>query len=215
MTEVVAAPQDGWFTLLYDRGGQWLLGMALVIVLAASMGWIDGCVQVCGAQIANDIVHVISPRTDFQLKVVAKGSMVVYMLSSAVVAYIAFDFPRLQLLAQMSYQGIVQLAVPMFLGLFWKRGTKVAAISSMSIGFLVAAVLTWQYPDDMPGLGGLTSGVVALGINLVVYLVLAYAIPQSGSERRRVDDLFEAGRSRTQPEPAPVSGEPTLEKGHF
>jgi len=55
MTDVAKAPQDGWFILLYDRGGVWLLGMALVIVLAASMGWIDGCVQVCGAQIANDI----------------------------------------------------------------------------------------------------------------------------------------------------------------
>jgi len=169
------------------------------------MGWIDGCVQVCGAQIANDIVHVISPRTDFQLKVVAKGSMVVYMLASAIVAYIAFDYPRLQLLAQMSYQGIVQLAVPMFLGLFWKRGTKVAALASMSVGFLVAAVLTVLYPDDMPGLGSLTSGVVALGVNLVVYLAVSLVAPQSDAERRRVDELFEAGRSRRTPPAAAMA----------
>lgn len=195
MTDIVAAPQDGWFTLLYDRGGVWLLGLALVIVLAASMGWIDGCVQVCGAQIANDIVHVLWPRTDFQLKVVAKGSMVVYMLAAAVVAYVAFDYPRLQLLAQMSYQGIVQLAVPMFLGLFWRRGTKVAALSSMTVGFLVAAVLTSLYPDDIAGLGGLTSGVVALAANLSVYLAVSLAAPQSDIERRRVDELFAAGRS--------------------
>jgi SSS family solute:Na+ symporter len=131
--------------------------------------------------------------------------MVVYMLSSAVVAYIAFDYPRLQLLAQMSYQGIVQLSVPMFLGMFWKRGTKIAALASMCTGFLVAAVLTWEFPDDMPALGSLTSGVLALGINLVVYVVLAYAIPQSDDERRRVDELFEAGRSRTEPSLAPTA----------
>ena len=205
MTDIAKAPQDGWFSLLYDRGGQWLLGMALVIVLAASMGWIDGCVQVCGAQIANDIVHVISPRTDFQLKVVAKGSMVVYMLASAIVAYIAFDYPRLQLLAQMSYQGIVQLAVPMFLGLFWKRGTKLAAVASMSVGFVVAAVLTWLYPDDMSGLGSVTSGVVALGVNLVVYLLVSLVAPQSDAERRRVDELFEAGKSRRTPPAAALA----------
>ena len=52
---VSAKPQDGWFTLLYHVGGEWMLGLAIVIVLAASMGWVDGCVQVCGAQIANDI----------------------------------------------------------------------------------------------------------------------------------------------------------------
>ncbi|XVQ06844.1 sodium:solute symporter family protein [Spirillospora sp. CA-255316] len=194
MPGVAAAPQDGWFSLLYDRGGQWLLGMALVIVFAASMGWIDGCVQVCGAQIANDIVHVISPRTDLQLKIVAKGSMVVYLVASASVAYAAFDYSRLQLLAQMSYQGIVQLAVPMFLGLFWRRGTKTAALASMSIGFLTAAVLTWLYPDDISALGSLTSGVIALGVNLVVYIVLSYALPQSAAERARVEELFEVGK---------------------
>lgn len=199
MSDIAKAPQDGWFVLLYDRGGAWLLGMALVIVLAASMGWIDGCVQVCGAQIANDIVHVLSPRTDFQLKVIAKGSMVVYMLASAIVAYIAFDYPRLQLLAQMSYQGIVQLAVPMFLGLFWKRGTKTAALAAMSTGFVVAAVLTFVYPDDIAGLGSLTSGIVALGVNLVVYLLVSLVAPQSATERRRVDELFEAGKTRRNP----------------
>lgn len=199
MTDIVDAPQDGWFILLYDRGGTWLLGMALVIVLAASMGWIDGCVQVCGAQIANDIVHVLSPRTDFQLKVIAKASMVVYMLAAAVVAYIAFDYPRLQLLAQMSYQGIVQLAVPMFLGLFWKRATKTAALAAMSTGFVIAAVLTWIYPDDIAGLGGLTSGVVALVVNLVVYLAITYLVPQTPAEQSRVDELFEAGESSRTP----------------
>ena len=206
MTDIVAAPQDGWFTLLYDRGGVWLLGMALVIVLAASMGWIDGCVQVCGAQIANDIVHVVSPRSDFQLKVVAKGSMVFYMFAAAIVAYVAFDYPRLQLLAQMSYQGIVQLSVPMFLGLFWKRGTKAAALSAMTVGFLVAAVLTYVYPDDIPGLGSLTGGVVALGANLAVYLAVTLAAPQSDTERRRVEDLFAAGNSdRIRRAPAPAN----------
>ncbi|MFT4009040.1 MAG: sodium:solute symporter family protein [Nocardioidaceae bacterium] len=206
MTDIAAAPQDGWFVLLYDRMGQWGLGLALVIVFAASMGWIDGCVQVCGAQIANDIVHVLSPRTDFQLKVVAKSSMVVYMLAAAVIAYATFNYDRLQLLAQMSYQGIVQLSVPMFLGLFWKRGTKLAAVSSMSAGFVIAAVLTWKYPDDMPGLGSVTGGIVALIVNLVVYLVISFAVPESDAEKNRVEQLFEAGKARsTEPPAAPAT----------
>ena len=77
---VSAKPQDGWFTLLYHVGGEWMLGLAIVIVLAASMGWVDGCVQVCGAQIANDIVQVVSPRTDRQMTIIAKASMAVFML---------------------------------------------------------------------------------------------------------------------------------------
>lgn len=196
MANIAAAPQDGWFTLLFDRMGTWGLGLALVIVLAASMGWIDGCVQVCGAQFANDIVHVISPRSDTQLKVIAKGSMLVYMLASAIVAYAAFNFDRLQLLAQMSYQGIVQLSVPMFLGLFWRRGTRQAAVIAMSIGFVLAAVLTWQYNDDIPALGSLTGGVVALAVNLIVYVALSLAKPNSPEESKRIDELFAAGERR-------------------
>ena len=89
---VSAKPQDGWFTLLYHVGGEWMLGLAIVIVLAASMGWVDGCVQVCGAQIANDIVQVVSPRTDRQMTIIAKASMAVFMLGASVVAFLTYDF---------------------------------------------------------------------------------------------------------------------------
>lgn len=194
---VHANPQDGWFTLLYHVGGQWLLGLGLVIVLAASMGWVDGCVQVCGAQIANDVVHVISPRSDRQMTVIAKASMGVFMLGAAVVAYLAYDFPRLQLLAQMSYQGIVQLSVPLFLGMFWRGGNRTGALASMSVGFLVAAVLTWIYPDDIRALGSLTPGVLALGVNLVVYLGCHVWFGQSASEHKRVTELFAAGHAKS------------------
>ena len=49
------------------------------------------------------------------MTIIAKASMAVFMLGPSVVAFLTYDFPRLQLLAQMSYQGIVQLAVPLFL----------------------------------------------------------------------------------------------------
>lgn len=193
---VSAKPQDGWFTLLYHVGGEWMLGMAIVIVLAASMGWVDGCVQVCGAQIANDIVQVVSPRTDRQMTIIAKASMAVFMLGASVVAFLTYDFPRLQLLAQMSYQGIVQLAVPLFLGMFWRGGNRIGALLSMGCGFTLAAVLTWFYPDDMPGLGSLTSGVLALGVNLLLYLGCHVCFGQSEQERERVRRLFDAGRAK-------------------
>lgn len=193
---VSAKPQDGWFTLLYHVGGEWMLGLAIVIVLAASMGWVDGCVQVCGAQIANDIVQVVSPRTDRQMTIIAKASMAVFMLGASVVAFLTYDFPRLQLLAQMSYQGIVQLAVPLFLGMFWRGGNRIGALLSMGCGFTLAAVLTWFYPDDMPGLGSLTSGVLALGVNLLLYLGCHVCFGQSEQERERVRRLFDAGRAK-------------------
>ena len=54
---VIKDPQGGWFTVLDKFGGTWLLGLACVCVLGAGMGHVDGCVQVCGIQIANDLIN--------------------------------------------------------------------------------------------------------------------------------------------------------------
>lgn len=196
IAEVHEAPQNGWFTLMYQYGGTWMLGLAVTIVFAASMGHIDGSVQVCGLQIANDIINSEQrPLSDRQLTAVAKSSMVVFMAVAGVVAYLTFDMARLQLLAQISYQGIVQLSIPLFLGLFWRGGNKHGAVAGMLCGFSVAVILTWIYPDDIAGLGGLTAGIVGMAVNLVVFLSVSAITGRTDADRRRVDTLFEAGRS--------------------
>ncbi|MDZ7917955.1 MAG: sodium:solute symporter family protein [Rhodococcus sp. (in: high G+C Gram-positive bacteria)] len=196
IVEVHEVPQNGWFTLMYQYGGTWMLGLAVTIVFAASMGHIDGSVQVCGLQIANDIINSEKrPLSDRQLTAVAKSSMVVFMAVAGVVAYLTFDMARLQLLAQISYQGIVQLSIPLFLGLFWRGGNKHGAVAGMLSGFSVAVILTWIYPDDIAGLGGLTAGIVGMAVNLVVFLSVSAITGRTDADRRRVDTLFEAGRS--------------------
>jgi Na+/proline symporter len=192
---VAAAPQMAWFTLLDQYGGTWMAGLAVVIVFAAAMGHIDGSVQVCGLQIANDIVQRPGKRlSDRKLIFIAKGSMIAFMALATVLAFATFNMTRLQLLAQISYQLVVQIAVPLFLGIFWKHGNKYGAIAGMSAGAVLAAVLTAIYPDDIAGLGSLTSGVVALALNLVVYLVVSQITGQDAAERARIDEFFEAAK---------------------
>lgn len=199
---------SAWFTLLRNYGGDWMLGLAIVIVLAASMGHIDGGVQVAGTQIANDIVHVIKPRSDKQLTQIAKSSIAIYMILAAIVAYLTFNITRLQLLAQMSYQGIIQLSVPLFLGIFWKGGNKQGAIAGMVVGFTIAAVTTTIYPDDIKALGSLTGGVLALVVNFIVFVVCHLVFKQSAAERERVEAMFAAAgvaKPKTRPSPAMVA----------
>lgn len=193
LPQVAKAPQNGFFLTMQAAGGTWLLGVGCVIVLAASMGWIDGCVQVCGTQVANDIVGKHRDLSDRQLTVLAKASMVVFLLLGVAVAYATFHYDKLINLAIMAYQGIIQLAVPMFAGLFWRRGTKEAAIVSMICGFVFALVLTAFYPDHVPWLGGATAGIPALALNLVVFVAISLLRPQTSEERNRVDKLFAQG----------------------
>ena len=61
----------------------------------------------------------------------------------------------------------------------------------MSVGFIVAVVLELTYHGNLPWAWGLTSGAVALGVNVLVYVALAYLIPQSQDEKTRVQALFE------------------------
>ncbi len=217
---VSASPQSGFFTMMNSVGGTWLLALGGVIVLAASMGWIDGCVQVCGTQLANDIIGGYRKLSDRQLTAIAKFSMVGFLALGVIIAYATFNYAKLINLAIMAYQGIVQISVPMFGGLFWRRGTRQGAIAGMVCGFIFAATLTAFYPDHVPWLGSVTGGIPALALNLILFVGVSLLWPQSKEERARVDQLYEDGeRSLTgrrareagqivEPEPAavPVEG---------
>ncbi|TIC82768.1 sodium:solute symporter family protein [Nocardioides sp. GY 10127] len=193
-------PQVGWFTVMNDWGGTFFLGLAIVIVFAASMGHIDASVQVSGLQIANDLVQGKERKlSDAQLTRISKASMAVFMILAAVLAYATRDMSRMQLLAQMSYQGIVQLAVPLFLGIFWRGGNKYGAISGMVGGFATAAVLTWIFPDDIHALGSLTGGIVGLAVNLVLFFVVSAITGRTDEEKARVDEFFDVAAGKKKP----------------
>jgi SSS family solute:Na+ symporter len=185
---VSAAPNDVWFIVAEKAGGLWLLGLAGVIVLAASMGHTDGNIQATGAQIANDLVGNYWKLDQRQLIIIAKIGMLALTILSSWLA--CLNLPALFQLAVLAYQGIIQLAVPQFLGIFWKRGNTYGAIAGMIAGFVAAIALELIYPGYLPWAYGLTSGAVGLAINLAVYVAAAYLFPQSVAERQRVEDLF-------------------------
>lgn len=114
---------------------------------------------------------------------------------------------RLQLLAQISYQGIVQLGVPLFLGIFWRGGNKYGAVTGMVAGFTVALCLTAFYPDDIAGLGSLTGGVVGMFVNLLAYLVVSAVTETSDAEKTRVDEMFAVARRPVAGPAAPAPAE--------
>ena len=76
----LAKPDDVWFTISQQAGGLFVLGLAGVVLLAASMGHTDGNVQAYGAQIANDLVGNYVELDHRQLIVVAKVGMLILTL---------------------------------------------------------------------------------------------------------------------------------------
>lgn len=189
LPSVGQSTNDVWFIVSREAGGLILLGLAGTVLLAATMGHIDGNIQATGSQIANDLIGNYFKLNTRQLIVISKLGMLGLTLLASWLS--CLELPALYSLAVLAYQGIIQLAVPQFLGIFWKRGNKYGAIASMSVGFIVAVVLELTYHGNLPWAWGLTSGAVALGVNVIVYVVLAYLIPQSHAEKTRVKALFE------------------------
>lgn len=188
LPEVSSDPAGVWFIVAGQAGSHLLLGIAGVIVLAASMGHIDGHIQATGAQIANDIFKSVGIKSSESLIAISKVFMFVITLGCSWLA--CLHIPSLFSLAVLAYQGIIQLAVPQFLGIFWKRGNKYAAFYSMSAGFSIAVYAEIFYSHSLPF--GLTSGIIALPFNAMIYILLSYAIKQKESEKDRLDRLFES-----------------------
>ncbi|MDV3123450.1 sodium:solute symporter family protein [Mycobacterium sp. 21AC1] len=189
---VADAPDEVWF-LTASVGGPIVLTLAGLCVLAATMGNVGANLQALGAQIANDVVGV-ARGTRVEDPRWGKMSVGVLTLLAGAVAVATTNVlsSGMVALAQVSYQGIVQLAPTVFLGIFWRRGNAAAACAAMVFGFATACVLQMMYPIAIPVLGGLTSGVAALVVNVVVYIVVACAKPASADEQRRVDELFDS-----------------------
>ena len=60
----------------------------------------------------------------------------------------------------------------------------------MSAGFAIAVYAEIFYSHSLPF--GLTSGIIALPFNAMIYILLSYAIKQKESEKDRLDRLFES-----------------------
>jgi SSS family solute:Na+ symporter len=192
LPEVSKAPQEVWFIVCRQAGGTWLLALAGVIVFAASMGNIDGNIQALGAIVANDIVAPCLKLSDKALTTIAKLSMAALVVLSVLTAVLTFNMPNLVLLAQMSYQGIIQLAVPQFLGIFWRIGNRTAANAGLIVGFATAVILTYLFPElVIPGFKGITTGLVGLVVNVGIYVTGSLLAPISAQESLRIAQLFE------------------------
>ena len=146
------------------------------------MGNIDATVQSCGAQAANDIVATLRkrPMGDRALMVVAQVAMALLTLAAAAIA--CLPLPSLFSVALFAFQLMVQLAVPLYIGIFSKFGDRHSALASMAVGVACVCLLQSIWPLGIPWAYGLTAGALALVLNLAAYVAVALAMPRGPGE---------------------------------
>lgn len=188
--DVIANPDAGWFTVAMAAGGPLILALAGVTVFAASMGNIDATVQSIGAQVANDVLGALraEPLGERALMMTSQVVMAIATLTAAVIA--CFPLPALFTIGLFAVQIMVQLAVPLYLGIFTRIGNRQGAVAGMLAGAATVCVLQITWPLGIPWAYGLTTGAVGLIINLSIYVVAHVLVPTTEAERERLDALF-------------------------
>ncbi|MDP5225684.1 MULTISPECIES: sodium:solute symporter family protein [Arthrobacter] len=204
---VTEAPDTTWF-ILAGLGGVGLVTAAGICVVAATMGNVGANLQAIGTQLANDVVRpgrAAGAGSAEGAKIAVAAVTVVSAIAALATANVTSG---LFILALISYQAICQLAPMLLLGIFWRRGTALAANASMITGILVAVYFEVNYPLSVPWLGGLTSGGVGLVVNLMVYLAISLLKPAPTAERERVNRLFDSLKEGSAVAPGTAAPQP-------
>lgn len=192
--DVTANPDAGWFALAAAAGGVPLLALAGVVVFAASMGNIDATVQSIGAQIANDVANPLlgprrAPLGERALMVTSQIVMAIVTFISAAIA--CLPLPALFKIGLFAIQIMVQLSVPLYLGIFTRWGNRHGAMAGMLGGVATVCALQMAWPVGIPWAFGLTTGAVGLLVNLAIFLAAHLLIARTPEEQARLDRLFD------------------------
>ncbi|WP_049899282.1 sodium:solute symporter family protein [Halococcus agarilyticus] len=191
--QAASAGESAFFVMARMAGGPLLLAGVGIVVLAAGMSSIDSQLTTVGVVTAWNIVKELKP--DIPTGRAVNISRVVIVAWVAMAFYIAtFDLPLLARIAIWTYEALVHIVPPIFLGLFWRKGNKYGAFAGIAVGLAVTfginLTLALGVGGPVPALGGFTGAIIGLPVNVAIYVAAAYL----GPEVDYVDELFEEVR---------------------
>ncbi len=161
--------QGGAFWIANQFGGPLALGLMGVFALAASMSTISAATLTAAVMIGKNILAPLKLSREQTLRV---SKMATLMVGLIAIGIATLEIGRLVSIILYVYDCIVQVAVPMVLGLFWKRGNVYGAFIGTVAGMLV--VLTAGiFPWLTSWAGSWSAGSVGLLYNLILYVVVS------------------------------------------
>lgn len=162
-----------------------------IIILAGSLSMMDSMLSSWATVFTNDVITPFKPGISTKAQV--KIARVFTIIIGGIGLLIAMtELPTIVQILTRVYQVIVQAFPVVVLGLFWKRGNKVAAWGGTLIGFVVVIFFSFTQPDYIPMFNGMQGGLVALAINFIVYIILSLVIK---SDQNLNNDLIILGKA--------------------
>ena len=160
--------------LMFGNMPPWLAATLLTGAVAATMSTVDSAVLAISSILTIDLYR--KPfNPDMNPGKEATVGRVISVILIAIMAFMAFYPPKLLFnsLIDVAYPGLVTLAPAAILGMFWRKASSTAAITSILIGSAVAVYLLMFNRNPM----GLYSGFWTLLVSLIVFIVVSFAVP--------------------------------------
>ncbi|MFD5078364.1 sodium:solute symporter [Streptomyces sp. NPDC058371] len=166
------------FRLVVDSLPAWAVGLIGVAAALSSIVPMAVFMLVIGTMWGRSVLSHV-PRWRERQKL---ASQAVVVVAGTVALIMTYTVPNtLVRLSLISYEGMAQLVPMLLLGLVWRRFTLTAALSGLVAG---GGLVCWLVFSDRDPVFGVNAGIVALAVNLVVALVVAYAgVGARGDER--------------------------------
>jgi solute:Na+ symporter, SSS family len=164
--------------LMYHSMPPWLAATLLTGAVAATMSTVDSAVLAISSILTVDLYRKpFNPNMDPGKE--ATLGRVISVVLIAIMAVLAFYPPTLLFnsLIDVAYPGLLALAPAAIIGMYWKKASAAAAISSIVIGSSFAIYSLYFLRNPL----GYYSGAWVLLISLVVFIVVSLAVPSKAA----------------------------------
>ncbi|MCI3930917.1 sodium:solute symporter family protein [Streptomyces sp. AN091965] len=167
------------FKLVVDSLPAWAVGVIGVAAALSSIVPMAVFMLVIGTMWGSSVLSLLPRwRPPARQKLASQG---VVVAAGALALFLTYATPNtLVRLSLISYEGMAQLVPMLLLGLVWRRLTLAGAVSGLVVGVAVVCGLVFTDRDPVVGVN---AGIVALGVNLLVALVVSYAGPADRDPR--------------------------------
>jgi solute:Na+ symporter, SSS family len=160
--------------LMFHSMPPWLAATLLTGAVAATMSTVDSAVLAISSILTVDLYRKpFNPKMDPGKE--ATVGRVISVVLIAIMAILAFYPPTLLFnsLIDVAYPGLLALAPAAIIGMYWKKASAAAAISSIVIGSGFAVYSLYFLRNPL----GYYSGAWVLLVSLVVFVVVSLAAP--------------------------------------
>lgn len=191
-------PQSAAFWMADKFGGPAVLGLMGVFALAASMSTISAATLTAAVMIGKNIIP--QGQSDDQ-KVFRLAKRLTLVVGIIAILVATLEIARLVSVILYMYDCIVQVAVPIILGLYWRRGNVYGAAAGTIAGM---AIVLLRLP--LPWLVSWTdwsAGMVGLAVNLALYVSVSLLT----KKQQHVDELFHVLNTYKSTESGPLETE--------